>query len=105
MIDKLTTSIKGKNALICGSTSGIGKSTAQEFSLSGANVTLFSRNEEKLNTTLTSLEKSKDQNHQYLVGDFDNPNHIKEIIESETALASFNLQNLSIDLTASFNLI
>ena len=82
MENKLSTSLSGLNALICGSTSGIGKSTAQEFSLLGANVTLFSRNEEKLNTTLTSLVKSKNQHHQYLVGDFDNPNHIKGIIES-----------------------
>ena len=67
MENKLTTSLKGLNALVCGSTSGIGKSTAQEFSLLGANVTLFSRNEEKLNTTLTSLVKSKDQHHQYLM--------------------------------------
>ena len=82
MENKLSTSLSGLNTLICGSTSGIGKATAQEFALLGANVTLFSRNEEKLNTTLTSLVKSKDQNHQYLIGDFDNPNQIKGIIES-----------------------
>ena len=66
MIDKLTTSIKGKNALICGSTSGIGKSTAQEFAESGANVTLFSRNEEKLKTSLPLLQNSDNQKHQYV---------------------------------------
>ena len=43
MIDNLTTSLKGKNALICGSTAGMGKAVSKEFAQMGANVTLFSR--------------------------------------------------------------
>ena len=40
--------LKNKNALVCGSTQGIGKATAILLALEGANVTLVSRNEEKL---------------------------------------------------------
>ena len=47
MENKLTTLLNGMDALICGSTSGIGLSCAREFALSGANVALFSRNKEK----------------------------------------------------------
>ena len=47
MENKLTSSLVGLNALICGSTSGIGLATAIEFSKLGATITLLSRNEEK----------------------------------------------------------
>ena len=57
MENKLTTSLIGLNALVCGSTSGIGLSTAQEFAASGVNVTLFSRNEDKLKKVHSSLQK------------------------------------------------
>jgi len=82
MGNKLTSSLNGLNALICGSTSGIGLTTAHEFSESGANVTLFARNKEKLTHTLSSLPSSDGQNHNYLVGDFNEPEKIKEIVKS-----------------------
>ena len=81
MENKLTTSLIGLNALVCGSTSGIGLSTAKEFAESGASVTLFARNEEKLKNTLLLLANSDDQKHQYLIGDFNNPESLKEIME------------------------
>ena len=82
MENNLTTSLSGLNALVCGSTSGIGLSTAQEFAESGASVTLFARNEEKLKDTLSSLQNSDSQKHQYLVGDFNSFSTIQEIVES-----------------------
>jgi 3-oxoacyl-[acyl-carrier protein] reductase len=78
----LTSSLKGFNALVCGSTSGIGQATAIEFSESGASVTLFARNEEKLKHTLLLLQSSDSQKHQYLVGDFNDPENIQEIVKS-----------------------
>ena len=80
MENNLTTSLKGLNALVCGSTSGIGKSTAIEFSQLGANVTLFARNERKLNASLSLLKNDGNQTHQYLVGDFDDADQIKTTI-------------------------
>ncbi len=80
MENSLTTSLEGFNAIVCGSSSGIGKATAIEFSNLGANVTLFSRNETKLKETLSLLSNNEKQKHQYLVGDFDNAAAIKEII-------------------------
>ena len=82
MVNKLTTSLSGLNALICGSTSGIGQCTAQEFAELGACVTLFARNEEKLKNTLLSLQSSYDQKHKYLVGDFNNPDNIQKLVKS-----------------------
>lgn len=72
--------LKGKNALVCGSTQGIGKASAIELALLGANVTLLARNEEKLKDCLRELDKSVDQQHQYLVADFEQPDQVKEQI-------------------------
>ena len=88
MENNLTTSLSGLNALVCGSTSGIGLSTAQEFAESGASVTLFARNEEKLKNTLSSLQNSDSQKHQYLVGDFNTFSTIQEIVESHISSGS-----------------
>ena len=80
MENNLTSSLKGFNALVCGSTSGIGQATAIEFSNLGANVTLFARNEKKLKSTIAKLKINGDQSHQYLVGDFDDDASIKTTI-------------------------
>ena len=47
--------LTNKNALVCGSTAGIGKATAIELASMGATVTLVARNEEKLKETLIEL--------------------------------------------------
>ena len=82
MENKLTTSLNGLNALICGATSGIGKAAAIEFSNLDASITLFARNEDKLKDTLSTLTCNENQSHQYLVGDFDKSDSIKETIEN-----------------------
>jgi len=82
MENNLITSLNGLNALICGGTSGIGKATAIEFSNLGANVTVFARNNDKLKQTVKLLSNDGNQHHQYLVGDFDHSNGIKQIIEN-----------------------
>lgn len=62
--------LKGKNALVCGSTAGIGKAIAMELAELGANVYLLARNEEKLKSTLSELSAEKGQQHEYRVADF-----------------------------------
>jgi 3-oxoacyl-[acyl-carrier protein] reductase len=62
--------LTGKNALVCGSSKGIGKASAIELALLGANVTLVARSEEKLKSVLQELDKSKGQNHDYLIIDY-----------------------------------
>ena len=47
--------LKNKNALICGSTAGIGKATAMELANLGANITLITRNEDKQKKVLSEL--------------------------------------------------
>lgn len=74
-------SLVNRNALIGGSTAGIGKAIAIQLASSGASVTLMARNEEKLLNTFKLLDTSKGQKHQILVVDFDQPALVKDRID------------------------
>lgn len=73
--------LKGKTALVCGSTQGIGKASAIELALLGANVILLARNETSLKEALKDLDVSKGQKHNYIAADFQMPNELKVKIE------------------------
>lgn len=70
--------LKNKNALVCGSTQGIGKATAMQLAELGTTVTLIARNEAKLKAVLTELSTSNGQQHNYIVADFQNPTELKD---------------------------
>jgi 3-oxoacyl-[acyl-carrier protein] reductase len=74
-------SLEGKNAIICGSTQGIGYAIAEELALLGANCTLIARNEEALKEAVHNLDIALRQQHNYLVADFTKPDELKKIIE------------------------
>ena len=74
--------LRGKTALVCGSTQGLGYASAVELALLGANIVLMARNEGKLNDILSKLDTSKGQTHQYLVADFSDTENVKKAIES-----------------------
>ena len=65
--------LKNKNALICGSTAGIGKASAIQLAKMGATITLVARNEGKLKETLLELPFKDGQKHNYIVADFQDP--------------------------------
>ncbi len=68
--------LNNKNALVCGSTQGIGKATAMALAAEGVNVTLVARNREKLKAVLTELPGNG--NHSHIVADFSNPRDLQE---------------------------
>ena len=72
--------LTNKKAIVCGSTQGLGLASAIELSLLGADVTLLSRNEEKLKEALQKLDVSKNQKHQYIVADFAFPDQVKKVV-------------------------
>ncbi|OYX95701.1 MAG: short-chain dehydrogenase, partial [Sphingobacteriia bacterium 35-40-5] len=69
-----------KRALVCGSTQGIGRSSAKELALLGASITLLARNEDKLKEVLQGLSTDQNQKHHYLVADFSDPDQLKLIV-------------------------
>jgi 3-oxoacyl-[acyl-carrier protein] reductase len=74
--------LTSKNALVCGSSQGIGKACAIELAALGANVTLFSRNEAALKVVQSELDTSKGQQHQILIADFSQPEQVKQVINN-----------------------
>src|SRR5687768_10652097 len=75
-------SLEGKNALICGSSQGIGLAIAEELALLGANCTLLARNEASLQAAVQTLDIALRQQHGYLVADFGKPDEVKKVIEA-----------------------
>lgn len=78
-------SLEGKNAIICGSTQGIGLAIAEELALMGANCTLMARNEEALTTAVHSLDIALRQQHGFLVADFFRPDEVRSVIDAHVA--------------------
>jgi 3-oxoacyl-[acyl-carrier protein] reductase len=77
----MNTNLKGKTAIVCGSTNGIGKAIALEMASLGANVTLFARNAEAMQQVLTELDVSAGQQHDMLTADFAFPEQVSKAIE------------------------
>ena len=71
--------LTGYKAIVCGSTQGIGKATAEELVTLGATVTLVARDEEALIAVRDSLNGN---GHQAVCADFDDQNILDERINS-----------------------
>ena len=76
--------LKNKNAIVCGSTQGIGEASAIELAKLGANITLIARNKSKLQDVLGSLDTSQAQKHNFLVVDFNDPVSLKDKLNEIT---------------------
>lgn len=84
--------LTGKNAIVCGSTHGIGKAIAMEFVRCGANVTLIARDEKLLKKIVAEFKEASPwkkviaivkegvvlkQKMSYIAADFDEPEKLK----------------------------
>lgn len=69
--------LKGKNALVCGSSKGIGKAAATELALLGANVTLVARSADVMSELVEELDDSLGQRHDFLQADFADPSDLR----------------------------
>lgn len=75
-------SLNGKNAVVCGSTRGIGLAVAKELSVLGARCFLLARNESRLKLAVAQLSVNTRQQHSYRVADFSDSEQVKQAIES-----------------------
>jgi NAD(P)-dependent dehydrogenase (short-subunit alcohol dehydrogenase family) len=71
--------LSGKNILVTGASSGIGKVIAIFLSKVGANIIMAARNEEKLKETYNELEPG---NHSYYLIDLNNLDEIESMIDT-----------------------
>jgi 3-oxoacyl-[acyl-carrier protein] reductase len=75
--------LKNKNALVCGSTQGIGKASALALAQCGANVTLVARDEQRLIQAKDELPNIDGQAHQFLIADFRNPEALAQAVQKQ----------------------
>ncbi|MFP4529280.1 MAG: SDR family oxidoreductase [Candidatus Kapaibacterium sp.] len=65
--------LKGRNALVCGASEGIGAAIARQLAKIGANVTILSRNKDKIDKQLANLDTSQGNTHDWVVADLSDP--------------------------------
>lgn len=70
-------SLKGKTALVSGSTQGIGRAAALELATMGARVILMARNTQRLEEVKNELSKINNAEHVFLVADFSKPESVE----------------------------
>lgn len=73
--------LTGRTAIVCGSTQGIGKATAETLANLGARVVLLARQEAELQTVRAKLPAPWGQQHQALVADFLKPEQVREVVK------------------------
>lgn len=83
-------SLSGKKAFIGGSSQGIGFAMAERMAACGANVTLTSRDEEKLKAAVAKLPKRKGQKHDYCVIDFGDLKKLEKVLAKYQAKTAEN---------------
>jgi 3-oxoacyl-[acyl-carrier protein] reductase len=73
-------SLEGKNALVGGSSRGIGRAIATQLAESGATVTLMARSDDQLKALAKNLPAKSGQRHSYLKVDFTDLEAYRQII-------------------------
>ena len=74
--------LSNHRALVCGSTSGIGRACAIELAQLGAHVTLLARDAEKLQRVSLELPRPKGQTHNFIVADLSDPAAVRAAVEA-----------------------
>jgi 3-oxoacyl-[acyl-carrier protein] reductase len=77
-------SLEGKNAVICGSSQGIGLAIAQELALLGANCILVARDAKRLGAAMNTLQSSLHQHHSFAIADFNKTEEVRIAIDTIT---------------------
>lgn len=72
--------LQGRRALVCGSTQGIGRATAEGLARVGAEVVLLARNAEQLEAVRKILPVGEGVEHQALVADFAEPALVRRVV-------------------------
>ena len=73
--------LTGKNALVCGSTHGIGKACAIALAQRGVTVTLLARNLDLLTCVCAELPTDHGQTHNFIQADFNDYEQVRERAE------------------------
>jgi len=78
-------SLKGKTAIVCGATQGIGEAAAIELATLGAKIVIVARTESKLQKVKENLDAINGLDNEYLIADFSNLEEVKSSIDEWTS--------------------
>lgn len=74
--------LSGKRALVCGSSAGIGRASAEALASLGAEVVLLARDDAKLKAVRAALPRPAGQAHEHLVADFNDPESVARAVDA-----------------------
>jgi 3-oxoacyl-[acyl-carrier protein] reductase len=77
--------LAGRHALVCGASEGIGRATAHELALLGADVTVLSRRADALQAVVASLPRAGTQTHALLAADVADTDGLRAIVDAHVA--------------------
>ncbi len=84
-------SLKGKNILVTGASSGIGRETSIECAKMGANVIITARNKDRLTQVFETLCSDIGQNHKMVIADLSSSEGIDSLISEIDSLDGISL--------------
>ena len=73
--------LNGRHALVCGATEGIGRATAHELALLGADVTVLARREDALRDVVAALPQNGEQQHGWIAADVSRTDALQAQVE------------------------
>ncbi len=88
--------LSGKHALVCGASEGIGRATAHELALLGANVTVLARRADALQDVVAALPRNNAQVHGLIVADVSKTDDLRTQVQ---ALAADNTVHILVNNT------
>jgi 3-oxoacyl-[acyl-carrier protein] reductase len=77
--------LRGKHALVCGASEGIGRAAAHELALLGADVTVLARRSDALQAVVDAMPNIGAQRHGFLVADVSDTDGLRATVEALVA--------------------
>ncbi len=88
---RISMDLAGKNAIVGGASKGIGKAISLELARRGASLTLLARSKDKLEELLSELDRSNQQDHDYLLVDYSNLESLSELITEAASKKRYHI--------------